>query len=47
VSERLGHSNVGFTLATYQSVLPGMQQQAADVFAALRADAAAQRQTER
>ena len=29
VSERLGHSTPGFTMATYQHVIPGMQQQAA------------------
>ena len=30
VSERLGHSTVGITLDTYSSVLPNLQQQAAD-----------------
>ncbi len=35
VSERLGHSDVAFTMRVYQSVLPGMQQEAADTFAAL------------
>jgi integrase len=29
VSERLGHSTVGFTLDTYSHVLPGMQEDAA------------------
>jgi integrase len=33
VSERLGHSSPGFTMATYQHVIPGMQQQAARTFA--------------
>jgi integrase len=33
VSERLGHSTPGFTMATYQHVIPGMQQQAAQTFA--------------
>jgi integrase len=32
VSERLGHSNPAYTMATYQHVLPGMQAQAADAF---------------
>src|SRR5271168_189864 len=35
VSERLGHSTSGFTMATYQHVLPGMQAEAARTFAAL------------
>ena len=35
VSERLGHSTPGFTMATYQHVLPGMQAEAAKTFAAL------------
>ena len=35
VSERLGHSTPGFTMATYQHVLPGMQAEAARAFAAL------------
>lgn len=30
VSERLGHSNVGFTLQTYAHVLPGQQREAAE-----------------
>jgi integrase len=32
VSERLGHSTPGFTMATYQHVIPGMQQEAARTF---------------
>jgi hypothetical protein len=35
VSERLGHATPGFTMATYQHVLPGMQAEAARVFASL------------
>ena len=35
VSERLGHATPGFTMATYQHVLPGMQADAARVFAGL------------
>ncbi len=38
VSERLGHSTPGFTMATYQHVLPGMQAEAAMVFAELLAE---------
>jgi integrase len=38
VSERLGHSTPGFTMATYQHVLPGMQAEAARTFASLLAD---------
>ena len=34
VSERLGHADISITLSTYSHVLPQMQQQAADVFAA-------------
>lgn len=37
VSERLGHSTPGFTMATYQHVLPGMQAEAAKTFAELLA----------
>jgi integrase len=33
VSERLGHSNVAFTMGVYQHVLPGIQAEAAAVFA--------------
>ena len=35
VSERLGHATPGFTMATYQHVLPGMQAEAARTFASL------------
>lgn len=35
VSERLGHSTPAFTMAVYQRVLPGMQRDAANVFARL------------
>ena len=35
VAERLGHSSPGFTLRRYAHVLPGMQAQAAEVFASL------------
>ena len=35
VSERLGHSTPAFTMATYQHVLPGMQDDAARAFAAI------------
>ena len=35
VSERLGHSSPAFTMATYQHVVPGMQADAANTFAAL------------
>ena len=35
VSERLGHSTPAFTMAVYQHVLPGMQRDAADIFARL------------
>jgi integrase len=31
VSERLGHANIAFTIQTYQHVLPGMQEAAADI----------------
>lgn len=34
VSERLGHHSVAFTLDTYAHVMPGMQREAADTFAA-------------
>ena len=37
VSERLAHATPGFTMATYQHVLPGMQAEAARTFAALLA----------
>ena len=39
VSERLGHGNPGFTIDTYQHVLPGMQAKAAKTFEALVASA--------
>lgn len=32
VSERLGHANIGFTIQTYQHVLPGMQADAARTY---------------
>jgi integrase len=35
VSERLGHSTPGFTMATYQHVIPGMQAEAAHTFAGI------------
>ena len=35
VSERLGHSSPAFTMAVYQHVLPGMQRDAARIFARL------------
>jgi integrase len=35
VSERLGHATPGFTMATYPHVLPGMQADAARLFAGL------------
>lgn len=35
VSERLGHAHPGFTMATYQHVLPGMQADAARRFVAI------------
>jgi integrase len=35
VSERLGHSHPGFTMKTYQPVMPGMSAAAAEQFAAL------------
>ncbi len=35
VSERLGHANVAFTMSVYQHVLPGMQAEAAEIFADL------------
>jgi len=38
VSERLGHSKTSFTADTYQHVLPGMQADAARIFAELVAD---------
>jgi len=41
VSERLGHAHPGFTMATYQHLLPGMGATAAHHFAALLAGAGA------
>ena len=35
VSERLGHATTAFTIETYQHVLPGMQAEAASLFAGL------------
>src|SRR5437870_7551013 len=35
VSERLGHANPAFTLTVYQHVIPGMQEEAATLFAEL------------
>ena len=35
VSERLGHATRAFTMAVYRHVLPGMQAEAASVFAEL------------
>jgi len=40
VAERLGHSRASFTIDSYQHVLPGMQADAAAVFAELVADSA-------
>jgi integrase len=35
VSERLGHANPAFTMSVYQHVLPGMQEEAANLFSDL------------
>jgi integrase len=35
VSERLGHANPAFTMSVYQHVIPGMQAEAAEIFAKL------------
>ncbi len=43
VSERLGHANPGFTMATYQHVMPGMGAEAADRFSQLLAGTAGRR----
>lgn len=43
VAERLGHSHPGFTMKTYQHVMPGMSAAAADQFTALITDAAGRR----
>jgi integrase len=40
ISERLGHSRTSFTEDAYQHVLPGMQADAAAIFAELVADPA-------
>lgn len=40
VAERLGHSRASFTIDSYQHVLPGMQADAAAVFADLITDGA-------
>ncbi len=40
VSERLGHASPGFTIDTYQHVLPGMQADAARIFEGLVGPAA-------
>ena len=45
VSERLGHADVAFTMRVYQHVLPGMQQESADSFAATIAAAEPKRTT--
>ena len=39
VSERLGHAHPGFTMRTYQHLMPGMSAAAADQFATLIATA--------
>ena len=39
VTERLGHAHAGFTMQTYQHLLPGMSADAATRFAGLVADA--------
>jgi integrase len=44
VSERLGHAHPGFTMATYQHLLPGMGAAAATNFAALLTTAGSQTQ---
>jgi hypothetical protein len=33
-SERFGHANISIALQTYSHVLPAMQREAADIFAA-------------
>ncbi|MGE0306173.1 MAG: tyrosine-type recombinase/integrase [Acidimicrobiia bacterium] len=45
VSERLGHAHPGFTMATYQHLLPGMGAAAATNFAALLTTASGQCET--
>jgi hypothetical protein len=39
VAERLGHADPAFTMRIYQHVLPGMQAEAAESFAALLREA--------
>jgi integrase len=43
VSERLGHASPAFTMSVYQHVLPGMQAEAAQLFAEILRQAAARR----
>lgn len=43
VSERLGHASPAFTMSVYQHVLPGMQAEAAQLFAELLRQAAARK----
>lgn len=45
VAERLGHSRASFTIDSYQHVLPGMQAEAAQIFADLITDPASTGQT--
>ena len=40
VSERLGHASPAFTMGVYQHVLPGMQAEAAELFAEVLRQAA-------
>ena len=47
VSERLGHAAPGFTIDTYQHVLPGMQADAARIFEQLVAPGAASEKSEK
>jgi hypothetical protein len=42
VSERLGHASVGINLDTYSRVLPGLQEEAAEKFDRLLAEASAE-----
>ena len=42
VSQRLGHASPVITMSVYAHVLPGNQQEAADTFARLIAEAAGQ-----
>jgi hypothetical protein len=43
VSERLGHASTSFTMDTYAHVLPGMQEDAAEMVAGLVAGSRVQR----